>query len=78
MRAAAVAEVTVNCGYTARISPDGQASIPVAARKRRNAGKVLVADMGDRLVMRPRPALLRGPAMGPRTLGASCYTDASQ
>ena len=37
------------------ISSNGQVSIPAAARARWGTRKVLVADLGDRVVMRPAP-----------------------
>jgi AbrB family looped-hinge helix DNA binding protein len=37
------------------ISSNGQVSIPAAARARWGTRKVLVVDLGDRVVMRPAP-----------------------
>jgi len=37
------------------ISGNGQVSIPAAARARWRTRKVLVVDLGDRVVMRPAP-----------------------
>lgn len=37
------------------ISRNGQVSIPAAARARWDTRKVLVVDLGDRVVMRPAP-----------------------
>jgi bifunctional DNA-binding transcriptional regulator/antitoxin component of YhaV-PrlF toxin-antitoxin module len=37
------------------VSRNGQVSIPAQARARWNAHKLLVVDMGDRVVMRPLP-----------------------
>jgi bifunctional DNA-binding transcriptional regulator/antitoxin component of YhaV-PrlF toxin-antitoxin module len=37
------------------ISSNGQVSIPAAARVRWGTRKVLVVDLGDRVVMRPAP-----------------------
>jgi AbrB family looped-hinge helix DNA binding protein len=57
------------------ISSNGQVSIPAAARARWGTRKVLVVDLGDRVVMRPTvdsedaPAQLQGKyaARGPDT-----------
>jgi AbrB family looped-hinge helix DNA binding protein len=37
------------------VSSNGQVSIPAQARARWNTHKVLVVDLGDRIVMRPLP-----------------------
>jgi bifunctional DNA-binding transcriptional regulator/antitoxin component of YhaV-PrlF toxin-antitoxin module len=37
------------------VSQNGQVSIPAAARARWNARRVIVVDLGDRVVMRPAP-----------------------
>lgn len=44
------------------ISSNGQVSIPAAARARWGTRKVLVVDLGDRVVMRPAPETDDGPA----------------
>lgn len=41
--------------YVMTISRNGQVSIPAAARGRWNTHKVIVVDLGDRVVMRPLP-----------------------
>ena len=38
-----------------KVSSNGQVSIPADARARWHAEKMLVVDLGDRLVMRPLP-----------------------
>lgn len=40
-------------GQVMTISRNGQVSIPAEARSRWNARKVVVVDLGDRVVMRP-------------------------
>jgi AbrB family looped-hinge helix DNA binding protein len=45
--------VTVN--YVMKISTNGQVSIPAEARARWNADRVVVVDLGDRVVLRPLP-----------------------
>ena len=42
--------------YVMKVSRNGQVSIPAEARKRWGADRMIVVDMGDRLVMRPMPA----------------------
>ena len=37
------------------VSQNGQVSIPAAARARWKARRVIVVDLGDRVVMRPAP-----------------------
>ena len=41
-------------GYITKISPDGRVAIPEEARERWGADEVVVVDLGDRVVMRPR------------------------
>ena len=41
--------------YVMKISRNGQVSIPVAARSRWNTDRLVVVDLGDRVVMRPLP-----------------------
>lgn len=41
--------------YVMTVSRNGQVSIPVDARVRWGARRVLVVDLGDRVVMRPLP-----------------------
>jgi len=38
-----------------KVSSNGQVSIPAAARARWKVDRVLVADLGDRVVVRPLP-----------------------
>lgn len=42
--------------YVMTISSNGQVSIPAQTRARWNTRKVIVADLGDRLVLRPASA----------------------
>ena len=42
--------------YVMKVSSNGQVSIPAEARARWNADRVVVVDLGDRLVLRPLPA----------------------
>lgn len=53
----------------ANISKGGQVTIPAEVRKRWNATRVVVEDLGDRLVLRPIPAdpinAARGSLAGP-------------
>ena len=41
--------------YVMRVSSNGQVSIPAEARSRWMADRVVVVDLGDRIVMRPMP-----------------------
>ena len=41
--------------YVMKVSANGQVSIPAEARARWNAERVVVVDLGDRIVMRPLP-----------------------
>lgn len=41
--------------YVMTVSRNGQVSIPAGARSRWNARRVLVVDLGDRVVLRPLP-----------------------
>lgn len=41
--------------YVMKVSSNGQVSIPAEARARWKADRMLVVDMGDRVVMRPLP-----------------------
>ena len=41
--------------YVMKISSNGQVSIPAEARARWGADRMLVVDLGDRVVMRPMP-----------------------
>lgn len=42
-------------GYVMKVSSNGQVSIPAEARARWGADRMLVVDLGDRIVMRPMP-----------------------
>ena len=42
--------------YVMKVSANGQVSIPAEARSRWHADRVVVVDLGDRVVMRPLPA----------------------
>ncbi len=41
--------------YVMKVSRSGQVSIPADARARWNADRVVVVDLGDRVVLRPLP-----------------------
>ena len=41
--------------YVMKVSSNGQVSIPAEARSRWMADRVVVVDLGDRIVMRPMP-----------------------
>ncbi len=41
--------------YTMRVSSNGQVSIPAEVRNRWAVDRVLVVDLGDRVVLRPLP-----------------------
>jgi AbrB family looped-hinge helix DNA binding protein len=62
--------------YTMKVSSNGQVSIPAEARARWATDRVVVVDLGDRVVLRPLPADpigdLRGKyrRRGPSTLQA--------
>ncbi|KAA0232585.1 MAG: hypothetical protein JJLCMIEE_03344 [Acidimicrobiales bacterium] len=45
----------MSTSYVMKVSSNGQVSIPADARARWQAEKMLVVDLGDRLVMRPLP-----------------------
>lgn len=42
--------------HVMKVSANGQVSIPAEVRARWHADRVLVVDMGDRVVLRPLPA----------------------
>lgn len=50
--------------YVMKVSSNGQVSIPAEARARWKADRVIVVDMGDRVVMRPLPPDPVGALMG--------------
>ena len=63
----------VRTTYVMKVSRNGQVSIPADARARWNADRVVVVDLGDRVVVRPMPddpveelvgKYRRGPATG--------------
>ena len=41
--------------YVMKVSSNGQVSIPAEARARWGADRMIVVDLGDRIVMRPMP-----------------------
>jgi bifunctional DNA-binding transcriptional regulator/antitoxin component of YhaV-PrlF toxin-antitoxin module len=41
--------------YVMKVSANGQVSIPAATRSRWHADRVVVVDLGDRVVVRPMP-----------------------
>lgn len=45
----------MSTSYVMRVSRNGQVSIPADARARWNAERVVVVDLGDRVVLRPLP-----------------------
>jgi AbrB family looped-hinge helix DNA binding protein len=54
--------------HVMKVSSNGQVSIPAAARARWNTKRVVVVDLGDRILMRPMPddpvAAMRGKYRG--------------
>lgn len=47
--------MAVTAGYVMKVSGNGQVSIPAEARARWKTTRVLMVDLGDRVVMRPLP-----------------------
>lgn len=45
----------MSTSYVMKVSRNGQVSIPADARARWNADRVVVVDLGDRVVVRPLP-----------------------
>lgn len=45
--------MTAAVSYVMKVSGNGQVSIPAIARARWNADRVVVVDLGDRVVVRP-------------------------
>ena len=45
----------MSTSYVMKVSSNGQVSIPSEARARWRADRVVVVDLGDRIVMRPLP-----------------------
>lgn len=60
--------------YVMKVSRNGQVSIPADARARWNAERVVVVDLGDRVVLRPLPDDPVGDLVGKYRRGAT--TDA--
>jgi bifunctional DNA-binding transcriptional regulator/antitoxin component of YhaV-PrlF toxin-antitoxin module len=50
--------------YVMKVSRNGQVSIPAEARRRWKAEKMIVVDLGDRIVMRPFSDDARAELMG--------------
>ena len=48
-------EAGVSNSYVMKVSSNGQVSIPAEVRSRWMAERVVVVDLGDRVVMRPMP-----------------------
>lgn len=46
----------MSVSYVMKVSSNGQVSIPAEARARWAADKVVIVDLGDRVVVRPLPA----------------------
>lgn len=46
----------MSTSYLMKVSTNGQVSIPAEARARWHAERVVVVDLGDRVVIRPLPA----------------------
>jgi bifunctional DNA-binding transcriptional regulator/antitoxin component of YhaV-PrlF toxin-antitoxin module len=57
--------------YVMKVSANGQVSIPAEARTRWNAERLLVVDLGDRVVMRPLPEDRVGSLVGKHHKGPS-------
>lgn len=51
----AIREGRVTTSYVMSVSSNGQVSIPAPARARWGARRVVVVDLGDRVVVRPLP-----------------------
>ncbi len=45
----------MSTGYVMKVSSNGQMSIPAETRARWNAERVIVVELGDRIVVRPLP-----------------------
>lgn len=45
----------MSSSYVMKVSSNGQVSIPAEARARWRANRVVVVDLGDRVVVRPMP-----------------------
>jgi bifunctional DNA-binding transcriptional regulator/antitoxin component of YhaV-PrlF toxin-antitoxin module len=46
----------MSTSYVMKVSRNGQVSLPAAARSRWASDRVVVVDLGDRVVLRPLPA----------------------
>lgn len=46
----------MSTGYVMKVSSNGQMSIPAETRARWHTERVIVVDLGDRIVVRPLPA----------------------
>jgi bifunctional DNA-binding transcriptional regulator/antitoxin component of YhaV-PrlF toxin-antitoxin module len=46
----------MSTSYVMKVSRNGQVSLPAAARSRWASDRVIVVDLGDRVVLRPLPA----------------------
>ncbi len=46
----------MSVSYVMKVSSNGQVSIPAEARARWAADKVVIVDLGDRVMVRPMPA----------------------
>jgi AbrB family looped-hinge helix DNA binding protein len=51
-----MAAMAANNQHVMTVSRNGQVSIPASARARWNTRRVIVVDLGDRVVMRPEPS----------------------
>lgn len=60
--------------YVMKVSRNGQVSIPAEARARWQADRVVVVDLGDRIVMRPATVAGAGGLVG-KYAGAGPSTD---
>jgi bifunctional DNA-binding transcriptional regulator/antitoxin component of YhaV-PrlF toxin-antitoxin module len=61
----------MSTSYVMKVSSNGQVSIPADARARWHAERMIVVDLGDRLVMRPLPDDALGSLTGKYSGGSS-------
>ena len=61
----------MSTSYVMKVSRNGQVSIPADARARWNADRVVVVDLGDRIVMRPLSEDAAGDLIGKYRRGPS-------
>jgi bifunctional DNA-binding transcriptional regulator/antitoxin component of YhaV-PrlF toxin-antitoxin module len=54
----------VTTSHVMKVSSNGQVSIPAETRSRWHADRVIVVDLGDRIVMRPLPLDAVGSLVG--------------